>query len=173
MNKVIRYFPVLILVCFFSSSWAQSDSSGYQLQRIKINALLMQRSAKFGQYEQSLNARTGIFGFQTKNDIKNSNEILREIALNDNNIFRELKVLMAYKDMQVQQVQNTAMINNDRIQRYTQAIKKLQDNNYQLRQQVKKQEQKQNLIYYTLTFVLLFCLTAIIFLMRKLKMVRN
>ena len=51
------------------------DTSTYELQRAKINALLAERSAKFGQYDESLNTRTGIFGFQTKRDIKNSNEI--------------------------------------------------------------------------------------------------
>ncbi len=51
---------------------------------------------------------------QTKKDIKNSNEILRQITLHDNKIFRELKVLMEYKEMQVQQVQSTAQENNER-----------------------------------------------------------
>lgn len=159
----------MFLMAFSIQGHAQNDSAAYQSQRIKINALLMQRSAKFGQYEQSLTARTGIFGFQTKNDIKNSNEILREIALNDNNIFRELKVLMDYKDVQVQQVQNTAAINNDRIQRYMLAIKKLQDRNYELKLRLQKQSLRQNVLYYAGGLLILICAGLIYILLKKIK----
>ncbi|RYF49828.1 MAG: hypothetical protein EOO38_07055, partial [Cytophagaceae bacterium] len=87
---------LFLFIGIFYSALAQ-DTSAYEIQRAKINALLAERSAKFGQYDESLNTRTGIFGFQTKRDIRNSNEILRQIALNDNTIFRELKVLLDYK----------------------------------------------------------------------------
>ena len=53
------------------------DTSAYELQRAKINALLAERSTKFGQYDKSLTTKTGIFGFQTKKDIRNSNEIIK------------------------------------------------------------------------------------------------
>lgn len=155
------------------TSMAQDDSTAYQLQRVKINTLLAQRSAKFGQYEQSLNARTGIFGFQTKNDIKNSNEILRQIALNDNNIFRELKILMEYKDVQVQQVQNTALINNDRIQRYMLAIKKLQDKNEQLKQEAEKQQGKIHIWQYVTAFLALVLISSVYVLWMKINKLRK
>src|SRR4051812_5638200 len=101
MNRIIVLFFCILSASSFCS--IAQDTSAYEIQRSKVNSLLAQRSAKFGQYDQSLNARTGIFGFQTKRDIKNSNEILREIALTDNDIFTELKVLMDYKDLQVEQ----------------------------------------------------------------------
>ncbi len=136
------------MLCFSVSTMAQADSTAYQLQRNKVNALLTQRSAKFGQYQQSLNARTGIFGMQTKKDIKNSNEILRQITLNDNKIFREIKVLMNYKEMQVQQVQNSAAANSDRMNRYMLAIKKLQDKNQLLSKQLADAEKNQQASFY-------------------------
>jgi hypothetical protein len=173
MKKMIKQILLLFLIAFSAQTFAQTDSAAYQLQRIKINALLMQRSAKFGQYEQSLTARTGIFGFQTKDDIKNSNEILREIALNDNNIFRELKVLMDYKDVQVQQVQNTAAINNERIQKYMLAIKKLQDRNYELKVQLQKQVLRQNIFYYISGLLVIICAGMAYILLRKIKAIRN
>jgi len=127
----------LLLFILFStalqSQAAPADTSGYQTQRLKINSLLAERSSKFGQYDLSLNARTGIFGLQTKNDLKNSNEILRGIILNDNNIFRELKILMNYKDQEVQQVQSKASSNDKRIEGYMQAIKTLRDQNEALK----------------------------------------
>jgi hypothetical protein len=131
---MIRFLLLFIAVLAGSNVRAsQTDTSAYQTQRLKINSLLAERSAKFGQYDLSLNARTGIFGLQTKNDLRNSNDILREIILNDNNIFRELKILMNYKDQEVQQVQSNAIANNKRIEAYMQAIKKLQDQNEELK----------------------------------------
>lgn len=123
----------LILGTSFSVMAFQADTSAYQTQRLKINGLLAERSAKFGQYELSLSARTGIFGLQTKSDLKNSNEILRQIIINDNNIFRELKILMNYKDQEVQQVQNNASTTSKRIEAYMLTIKKLQDQNDKLK----------------------------------------
>jgi folylpolyglutamate synthase/dihydropteroate synthase len=169
----MRYLLLLFLFVLPAAVLAQ-DSSAYELQRNKINALLSQRSARFGQYQQSLGSRTGIFGMQTKKDIKNSNEILRQIALNDNNIFRELKILMEYKEMQVQQVQSTAMANSERIQRYTQAIKKLQDRNESLKLVVAESERQQSFLHYVIgCLALLFFVTVIIMYgkIRKLKKV--
>lgn len=122
----------------------QADTSAYQFQRLKINGLLAERSAKFGQYDLSLNARTGIFGLQTKNDLRNSNEILRGIILSDNNIFRELKILMNYKDQEVQQVQSNASSTNKRIEAYMLTIKKLQQQNDELRAKTSQVTEKKD-----------------------------
>ncbi|MHA4895033.1 hypothetical protein ACXZ1K_09790 [Pedobacter sp. PWIIR3] len=128
LKSIILFFHMGIAISA-SAIVTQTDTSAYQTQRLKVNALLNQRSIRFGQYDQSLNARTGIFGFQTKGDIKNSNEILRQIVLNDNNIFKELKILMDYKDQEVKQAKNTASTVNSRMLNYMQSIKKLQDQN--------------------------------------------
>jgi hypothetical protein len=130
----MRTFLLLLTLTFSQQAFSrQVDTSAYQTQRLKVNALLSQRSAKFGQYDQSLNTRTGIFGFQTKTDVKNSNEILRQIVLNDNNIFKELKVLMEYKDQEVIAAKNAASEVNGRMTNYMQSIKKLQDENERLK----------------------------------------
>lgn len=170
---MIKYLLLLVFMSVTATLMAQDDSTAYQLQRNKINALLTQRSAKFGQYQKSLNARTGIFGLQTKKDIKNSNEILRAITLNDNNIFREIKVLMEYKEMQVQQVQSTAVVNNDRIQRYMLAIKKLQDKNQELKADAEKSGRKLNVSYYIIAFLMLGLMGSIYILYGKIKKLRR
>ncbi|MES2828883.1 MAG: hypothetical protein V4687_12030 [Bacteroidota bacterium] len=128
-------FLVVILLALFTSNFAsaQTDTTAYQTQRLKVNALLNQRTAKFGQYDQSLSNKSGFFGLQTKGDVKKSNEILRQIVLNDNNIFKELKVLMDYKDQEVRQAKNTASEVNGRMLNYMQSIKKLQDENERLK----------------------------------------
>ena len=68
MIKKILLFIVFSLT-FLPISYAQ-DTSAYELQRAKINALLTERSAKFGHYDESLNERTGIFGFRRKRTSK-------------------------------------------------------------------------------------------------------
>lgn len=110
----------LILIAILSLSsviaFAQkSDSLAYQLQRKKINAMLAQRTLKFGQYDQSLSMDTGIFGLQTKKDIRRSNDILMDIVKTDDSIYKELKILFDYSVFQRTQVQahtNEAVENN-------------------------------------------------------------
>ena len=127
---------LLILLLTFGACYAnafQNDTSAYQIQRLKVNALLSERSNKFGQYDKSLDNKTGIFGLQTKGDIKKSNEILRQIVLNDNNIFKELKILIEYKDQEIKKAQLDANSSSSRIENYMQTIKKLQTQNEQLK----------------------------------------
>lgn len=152
---MIKNCLLLLLAGFFSLNAAaiRVDTSAYQLQRLKINALLAERSARFGQYDQSLDARTGIFGFQTKRDIKNSNEILRQIVLNDNNVFKELKVLMDYKDQEVKNVIITSNTSNGRIQSYMLSIKKLQDQNQNLKTEIRKIENGKSFYYWVIGFL--------------------
>ena len=91
---------ILFLCLFFLGTTAfaqQTDSLAYQLQRKKVNNLLAKRSITFNQYFQSLDSHTGIFGLQTKKDIRRSNEILMDIVKTDNAVFKELKVLLDYR----------------------------------------------------------------------------
>lgn len=151
---------IVLLIVFSISllpiSYAQ-ETSAYEIERAKINALLAERSAKFGQYDESLNARTGIFGFQTKRDIKNSNEILRQIALNDNEIFTQLKVLMEYKDLQVEEVKTAASTNSESIVNYRKTIKSLQDQNQTLTEHQDKVESARDLAYLLVFIFLVGC----------------
>ncbi len=130
----------LICYCSFSQIIFAQNPSPYDLQRQKVNALLKERSEKFGQYDKSLLTRSGIFGLQTKKDIKNSNEILRQIVLNDNAIFSELKVLLDYKDAVTQKIESDVTDKSDRIVLYQQTIKKLQDQNEILKIKLDKED---------------------------------
>lgn len=140
----------------------------YDLQRQKVNQLLEIRSKNFGQYEQSLTARTGIFGLQTKKDIKRSNEILRDIVLNDNQIFRELKVLLDYKNVTSEQLAQNFNEKSNQIERYKLAIKKLQDQNERLQYDLKEQKAKSSFLTFV-SILLLVSLAAIIVLLFKTK----
>ncbi|HEX8607416.1 MAG TPA: hypothetical protein VF679_02110 [Pedobacter sp.] len=169
----MKTFLLLILFAISQQVDAQQvDTTAYQTQRLKVNALLNQRSAKFGQYDQSLDTRTGIFGFQTKSDVKNSNEILRQIVLNDNNIFKELKILMEYKDQEVIAAKNTASEVNGRMLNYMQSIKKLQEENERLKSANQTTSLAGSAIY-----IILFLIAALIgtyfYFQNKLKTLTN
>ena len=139
LTMKVKLIILLFCCCSYTEILAQSLSP-YEVQRQKVNQLLVERSNKFSQYDKSLAARTGIFGLQTKKDIKNSNEILREIVLNDNAIFRELKVLLDYKDLVTQEISQAANTKEDRIKDYKKSIKKLQDQNELLKIKLEKTE---------------------------------
>lgn len=149
MNKIVLL--MIFSALFAPISYAQEVSPN-EIQRAKINALLAERSAKFGQYDASLNARTGIFGLQTKRDIRNSNEILRQIVLNDNEVFTQLKVLMDYKDLEVEQVKTVASTNSENIVNYRKTIKSLQDQNQVLTKNQDKIENSRD-VAYLFTFI--------------------
>jgi hypothetical protein len=142
MIRYLLIFSLLLTTIFVKA--AQTDTSAYNIQRLKINKLLSDRSIKFGQYDQSLHTRTGIFGLQTKKDIRKSNEILRQIALNDNDIFKEIKVLLDYKDLEVAQTKTEINTSSSRAQNYMLSIKKLQDQHEQLKLDVATAEKSKN-----------------------------
>lgn len=163
-----KYFYLLAILCIGFQTFAQQDTTAYAAQRVKVNKLLEERSSKFGQYDESLNQRTGIFGWQTKKDIKNSNEILRQVVLTDNNIFKELKVLMDYKDLQNQQKVAVADHSQERMENYMQTIKKLQDQNEELAKDLAKKK-NQSLSTYIIVFLLLVMIGGFYFFNKKLK----
>lgn len=161
------YLCLIFLIHF--NAFAQQDSSSYAMQRVKINQLLKERSDRFGKYDESLTQRSGIFGWQTKKDIKNSNEILREVVLTDNNIFKELKVLMDYKDLQNQQKVELAGNAEQRVENYMRSIKKLQDQNVKLRTAAAKIEKGKNLYVYIIIFLILIIAGGLYFFNKKIK----
>jgi len=164
MKKYI-YLCTILLIHF--QAFAQQDTSAYASQRVKVNTLLKERSERFGQYDESLNQRTGIFGWQTKKDIKNSNEILRQVVLTDNNIFKELKILMEYKDLQNQQKVEVADHSQERIEGYMQTIKKLQDQNAALQKEAK--QDGSGISTYIIIVLILVIIAMFFFFNNKLK----
>ncbi|MNK17140.1 hypothetical protein D3C87_353240 [compost metagenome] len=162
-----------LLVSLFTTNIFAQDSTAYELQRNKINAMLAERSARFGQYEESLNARTGIFGFQTKRDIKNSNEILRQIAINDNNIFTELKVLLDYKDIQFQQVKSNVDNSQLRIDSYKKTIRDLQVKNEELLNYNQKTGKSSDYLQLLLALFVISTAICIFIIYRKNKVIKS
>lgn len=154
----------LVMAASLSAARATNpDSLAYQLQRQKINSLLDQRSRKFSQYSQSLNTKTGIFGWQTKKDIRRSGEILMDIAHTDEGIFKEIKVLLDYKTFQATQVVAQSHDSEDRVINYMTTINKLRQQNEKLQQQQNKQEEEYRKTKTTYIIVILVLIATSIF----------
>jgi hypothetical protein len=158
---------VLCLILAVTSSFVYGvnpDSLAYQLQRAKINGLLAQRADKFNQYSTSLNTKTGIFGWQTKKDIRRSGEILMDIAKTDEVIFKEIKILLDYKTFQTTQVVAQSHDSEDRSFNYMKTINKLREQNDQLKvtqaREIDEYRQKQTMHI----IIILLLIAASIFL---------
>ncbi|MFN0254233.1 hypothetical protein [Pedobacter ureilyticus] len=170
IRKAILF--TLLIASFINVTFAQ-DTTAYNLQRNKINTMLAERSARFGQYEESLNARTGIFGFQTKRDIKNSNEILRQVVIHDNNIFTELKVLLDYKDLQFQQVKSNVDHSQMRIDSYKKTIRDLQVKNDELLSYNQKTGKSSDYLQLLLALFVISTAICIFIIYRKNKVIKS
>ena len=134
---------LLATACLLSTSTlaqTSSDSLTDELQRKKINAMLEQRSRKFGQYDYSLSQHTGIFGLQTKKDIRRSNDILMDIVKTDNEIYKQLKILLDYRTFQQRQVLYHSKQNEATQVAYMRNINKLRDINTRLKKDAEASE---------------------------------
>lgn len=146
-----------------------TDSAAYQLQRNKINDLLAQRAQKFNQYSVSLNTKTGIFGWQTKKDIRRSGEILMDIAQTDEVIFKEIKVLLDFKTFQTTQVVAQSHDNADRSFNYMVTINKLRQLNDELKADSARESNQyhQKLTMHIIIILLLIATSIFLFLRRS------
>lgn len=169
---------LLILFCLIGVLQAlaqtslNSDSVAYQLQRQKINNMLTARKQKFGQYEQSLSQHTGIFGFQTKDDIRRSANILMDIAKTDDNIFRELKILLEYRDFQQRQIQNHSREAETTAAGYMEVISRLQKQNAKLKADLQLAQQHQGIsqtVYMVIGVLILASILIRLFIKSRVK----
>jgi hypothetical protein len=167
MKKLIT---ACLLCLLYTHTFAQKnsvDSMAYQLQRAKINQMLDVRRQKFGQYEESLSKHTGIFGLQTKKDIRRSNDILMDIAKTDDDLFREIKILMDYRVFQQQQAQTHSTETENVNLGFMTTINKLRTQADQSKQELQneKDQQVKQLQIFIIVFVLM--LGSILYLILK------
>lgn len=144
----MKKLALICLAClWYAPLLAQSknnpDSLAYQLQRNKINLMLDQRHQKFGQYSESLKKHTGIFGLQTKKDIRRSNDILMDIIKTDEAIFEQIKILLNYRTYQQQQAQVQTTRVQDNSLGYMNTINRLRDQADKLKQDAQAAQKEQ------------------------------
>lgn len=172
MKKLITISLLCLLYTYTFAQKNSVDSMAYQLQRAKINQMLDVRRDKFGQYEESLSKHTGIFGLQTKKDIRRSNDILMDIAKTDDDLFREIKILMDYRVFQQQQAQTHSTETENVNLGFMTTINKLRQQSDQLKQEV--QNEKDHQVKQLRIFIILFVLMlgSILYLILKKRAVK-
>lgn len=166
----MKTFILQLLLAFITiTACAQpnADSLAYALQRKKINGMLDDRRQKFGQYSESLSMHTGIFGMQTKKDIRRSNDILMDIVKTDDEIFRQLKVLLDYRAFQQTQVQShTDQVEND-VLGYMVTINKLRDQLTQVKKEAEQQQKEHASSRNICWIIIVLLILAMIVMVRK------
>ena len=78
-----------LLLCLSIPALSQTTDNK-DIEKKELEKLLEERKAKFDSYSESLEKHSGIFGNKTKNDIKNSNQVLINIVQTDNRIISKL-----------------------------------------------------------------------------------
>ncbi|MBD1424786.1 hypothetical protein [Sphingobacterium arenae] len=145
--KRLSLFLVFLMGMLFagkSQTNIDSDSISFEQQRERINNLLEERSRRFGEFDNSLRQKTGVFGiFKRKKDMQKSIDILREIVLTDNHIFLETKKLLDIKGHESDRNENLATVYDRQVTGYMHTITKLQTENEKLRLEINDLESKQ------------------------------
>ncbi len=165
---------VIILLLPISGIFAAQDTTlTYESQRQKVNKLLQQRSARFGDFSESLQRRTGIFGLKTKKDMQASIDILKQIVLNDNDIFRETKTLLDFKDVQKSDVEQRASELDNRVRGYIKAISNMQKEREILKADLAAAEKRAGRHALFLFFTLLVIAALVFILLRNRRSLRR
>jgi hypothetical protein len=165
MKKIL----LLTLFSFFlvdAMAQVGTDSAAYQAQRTKINSMLAVRKQKFGQYDQSLSQHTGIFGLQTKKDIRHSNDILMDIVKTDNDIFVQTKILLDYRAFEQNQAQTHAIEVDGNATGYMTTINKLRADNDKLKHEAEVSEGQQKKASTRALAIVIALIVAVLFLLR-------
>ena len=169
----MKKFTLIGIFCLFgigvacAQSQVSADSIAYQLQRKKINSMLDARKLRFGQYSQSLNEHTGIFGLQTKSDIRRSNDILMDIVKTDDNIYKELKILLEYRAFQQRQIESHSKEAENNNLGFMNTINKLRQQNAQLKVSAQKAIDQKASAQRIYIIVIVLMLASILFLLNK------
>ncbi|MFC6102705.1 hypothetical protein [Olivibacter domesticus] len=169
----MKYIPLTAIIIMLSISGifasSKEDSTAYEKQRERVNKLLDQRRERFGEFDASLTARSGIFGLKTKKDMQSSIDILKQIVLTDNNIFKETKALLDYKDFEKQTVEGQVEVSGERITGYINTISKLQRSQDQLAEEIMVLEKRSNIYLSLLLFAFLALMTSLYILTKRRK----
>lgn len=141
----LLFFIFTTVSLSFAQAGSQVDTTTYEEQRTHVNNLLNKRAKRFGDLNQSLVQKTGIFGFvKSKKDMQNSINILQEIVRDDNLILVETRKLLTIKDNHASAYQQLASEYDEQVTAYMRTVSKLQAENEKLRLQINSMEEKES-----------------------------
>ncbi len=118
---------------------------------------------------KALRKHTGIFGLQTKKDIRRSNDILMDINKTDDSIFLQIKILLSYRTFQQQQAQTKSTEAENYSLAYMNTINRLRDQIDQMKQEAiaaKQQRENRLRIYFALFVLMLGSILILLFTKR-------
>lgn len=167
------YFVIVILPTKGLFANPSLDSISYETQRNKVNNLLDERVKKFGEFDQSLEQKTGFFGLiKSKNDMQKSIDILQDIVKMDNKIFIETRNLLKIKDYQAEKYQQLATEYDNQVTAYMRTISKLQASNEKLKADIEaleKEDHSDGKLHFILSVIIVILLIVILYGYRRTK----
>ena len=131
--------------------------------------MLAQRTQKFGRYDSSLRKHTGIFGWQTRKDIRRSNDILMDIVKTDDGIYKELKILLECRTFQQTQVQSQSKEVEDNNIGFMRTINKLQQQNDRLKTDADRLLRQDEKVHRRNLIIFILMLASILFLLTRIR----
>lgn len=94
MKSISTLLILIMLAPGFSARAIQDTVPKPSDDKKVIRMLLQERKDRFAQYTEHLDDRSGFFGNQTKKDLQQINEVLKDIVRTDNKIILELDRLL-------------------------------------------------------------------------------
>lgn len=152
MKYIFRYSLLLLFPAYLT---AQDND---QQMRTRLMELVKERKARFEEFDKAIETKSGIFGNQTKKDLKAANEVLREIVKTDNRIIFELQRLLDQKSFEKTAETYKESSETRKRESYLQAIDNLNKTKRELEQKNKdlsKQLERSSLIHWILGILLL------------------
>ena len=144
----MKFILTLLLLSVTLAAYSSNDSLRTELAR-----LLTERKVLFDDYSATLSKKSGFFGNKTKNDLRDSQERLKEIVAADNKIIGVLNRTINYRNFekvnmtydvtsQVERIANLKRLNeslikqnsknNELMENYKRSVKKYKLYNWML-----------------------------------------
>ncbi len=124
-SPIARWAVMLALPLALAGRAPAADSSFSEKK--KLYDLLEDRKRKFGQYVNSLDEKTGLFGSRTRSDIRRSMAVLKEIVETDNRIIAVLNRAMDFKVFEKSKMNYDLLERDEQLNRLNEENGKLRD----------------------------------------------
>lgn len=156
---------VLIVMAFFQNIVAAQTGH--------LQNLVAERRTLYTQWKEALDQKSGIFGNQTKADLEEINEVLKQIIRKDNDILEALDESQTAEYQQLQQKYNSVLEENLALQNRQKAIenKLKEEKTYQKQNYSQIERAEGDRILWALVSLISFLILIVLYI--KLKKTRQ